>query len=192
MLRKQDFDTTWRARNALVTMAYDRVWFPSASANWSTGSQRPGWRDLRHRHPRNLERSGGSPLRPTHTKRLGQPTLFKRQTPTVASMREPFARQRRWPVRGGDVARIDRANKGHWGCFAGRAEEVRPEHCFSRESDALPLDLDLNAAGWSLVSIQGARRHGWLGSTTVDPLAVERWGANATAEEGATYVAQVV
>jgi hypothetical protein len=54
------------------------------------------------------------------------------------------------------------------------------------------LDLDLSAAGWALVTTQGARQRGWLGSPTVDPSTVERWVANAIAEEGATYVAQVV
>jgi hypothetical protein len=71
------------------------------------------------------------------------------------------------------------------------AEEVRPEHCFSRESGVLPLDFDLTA-GWSLVTPQGARQRVWLGNTTVDPSTVERWVDNAIAEEGATYITQVV
>jgi hypothetical protein len=83
--------------------------------------------------------------------------------------------------------------QGYWCLFCmGSAEEVRPEQCFSRESGALPLDLDLSAAGWSLVTTQGARQRGWLGNTTADPSTVERWVANAIAEEGATYVSQVV
>ena len=42
------------------------------------------------------------------------------------------------------------------------------------------------------MTIQGARQRGWLGSTTVDPVTVERWVAKAIAEEGTTYVSQVV
>jgi hypothetical protein len=46
--------------------------------------------------------------------------------------------------------------------------------------------------GWSLVSTQGARQRGWLGTTTVDAPTVERWVASAIAEEEATYVSDVM
>jgi hypothetical protein len=74
------------------------------------------------------------------------------QTPAVASLREQFACQRRWPVleEATSLESIVRAavEHGHWCLFRmGSAEEVRPEQCFSRESGALLLDLDFNAAG---------------------------------------------
>jgi len=47
-------------------------------------------------------------------------------------------------------------------------------------------------AGWSLVTTQGARQCGWLGSPTADASTVERWVSDAIAEERATYVSQVV
>jgi hypothetical protein len=64
--------------------------------------------------------------------------------------------------------------------------------CFSRETGALPLDLDLKAAGWSLVTAQGTRQRGWLGTAAVDASTLERWVASATAEERATYVSDLV
>ena len=74
----------------------------------------------------------------------------------------------------------------------GSAERTEPEHCFSRESDDLPLDLDFTASGWSLVTVQGVRPRGWIGATVVDPDRVVRWVAEAFAEGEATYVSNVV
>jgi hypothetical protein len=83
--------------------------------------------------------------------------------------------------------------QGHWCLFRmGDAERIQPEQSFSRESGALPLDLDFSLAGWSLVTTQGARQRGWLGTTTVDPPTVERWVASAMAEQEATYVSDVM
>lgn len=69
---------------------------------------------------------------------------------------------------------------------------TQPEQCFSCESGALPLDVDLGAEGWSLVTTQGARQRGWLGATMVNAATVERWVASAIAEEEATYVSEVL
>ena len=74
----------------------------------------------------------------------------------------------------------------------GSAERTEPEHCFSRESGDLPLDLDLTASAWSLVTVQGARQRGWIATTVVDPGRVARWVAEAIAEGEATYVSTVV
>jgi hypothetical protein len=204
------FETTLAEReHALVTtvsQTYDRVWFPSASGQLvdreikTAGGE--GGAPVIERIRETLSEAGElitADKATTHETLLSLSRLLfeTSQTPTVASLREQFACQRGWPVLeeatllesivGGGV------EHGRWCLFRmGSAEEVRPEHCFSRESGALPLDLDLNAAGWSLVTTQGARQRGWLGSTTVDPSTVERWVANAIAEEGATYVAQVV
>jgi hypothetical protein len=210
MLREQNFETTLAEReHALVTTVsetYDRVWFPSASGQLvdreikTAGGE--GGAPVIERIRETLSEAGElitADKATTHETLLSLCRLLfeASQTPAVASLREQFACQRRWPVleEATLLESIVRAgvDQGHWCLFRmGSAEEVRPEQCFSRESGTLPLDLDLNAAGWSLVTIQGARQRGWLGSTTVDPSTVERWVAKAIAEEGATYVAQVV
>jgi hypothetical protein len=83
--------------------------------------------------------------------------------------------------------------QGHWCLFRmGDAARTQPEQCFSRETGGLPLDIDLNAAGWSLVSMQGARQRGWLGTTTVDASTVERWVTGAIPKDEAIYVSDLV
>jgi hypothetical protein len=119
------------------------------------------------------------------------------QTPTLEKLRERFASDRRWPVleEATLLEQIVRAGvvQGHWCLFRmGSAERTEPEHCFSRESGNLPLDLDLSASGWSLVTVQGARQRGWIGTTVVDPGRVARWVAEAIADGEATYVSTVV
>jgi hypothetical protein len=128
---------------------------------------------------------------------LGRLFFEASQTPTVAHLHEQFACHRRWPVleEATLLESMLRAGvaQGHWCLFRmGNAEDTRPAHCFSRETGALPLDLDLNEAGWSLVSTPGARQRGWLGTTTIDVATAERWVANAIAEERATYVSDLV
>jgi hypothetical protein len=118
-------------------------------------------------------------------------------TPTLAHLREQFACHRRWPVleETTSLESILRAGvaQGHWCLFRmGDAERTQPEQCFSRESGALPLDVDLGAPGWSLVTTQGAGQRGWLGTTPVNTATVERWVASAIAEEEATYVSEVM
>jgi hypothetical protein len=199
MLREQNFDTTLAEReHALVTtvsLAYDRVWFPSASGKLfdreikTAGGE--GGAPVIERIRETLSEAGElitADKATTHETllRLSRLLFETSQTSAVASLREQFACQRRWQVleEATLLESIVRAGveQGPWCLFRmGSDEEVRPEHCFSREFGALPLDLDPSAAGWSLVSTQGARQRGWLGSPTVDPSTVERWVANAIA-----------
>jgi hypothetical protein len=49
--------------------------------------------------------------------------------------------------------------QGYWCLFRmGSAEEVRPEQCFSRESGALPLDLDLSDPDEQCLFMQALRQ----------------------------------
>jgi hypothetical protein len=210
MLREHNFDTTLVEReHALVTtvnQAYDHVWFLSASGQLvdreikTAGGE--GGAPVIERIRETLSEAGElitADKATTHETLLSLSRLLceTSQTAAVASLREQFACQRRWSVLEEatlleSIVRVG-VEQGHWCLFRmASAEEVRPEHCFSRESGAMPLDLDFNAAGWSLVTTQGARQRGWFGSPTVGPSTVERWVATAIAAEGATYVSQVV
>jgi hypothetical protein len=70
----------------------------------------------------------------------------------------------------------------------GSAESIKPAECFSRDMGDLPLELDLNTPGWSLVTPQGANQRGWTGPVLVDYAKVERWVASAIAGDDAIYV----
>lgn len=130
---------------------------------------------------------------------LSLATLFFEVSPTprLEKLRERFAADRRWPIleEASLLEHIVRAGvaQGHWCLFRmGSVDSTEPEHCFSRESGDLPLDLDLSAAGWALVTVQGARRRGWIGAAVVDPERVTRWVAETIAEREAAYVSEVV
>jgi hypothetical protein len=86
--------------------------------------------------------------------------------PGLAKLREDFLCNRRWPVleQPGLFDQIVRegVTKGHWCLFdMGGPERVTPERFYSRETGEVPFDADLNAAGWSLVTPQGAKQRGW-------------------------------
>jgi hypothetical protein len=210
MLREQNFDATLAEREqALVTavsQTYDRVWFPSAAGRLvdrevkTAGGE--GGASVIERIRETLSEGGElitAERATTQETVLGLVRLFfeSQQTPTLTYLREQFACQRRWPVleEATLLESIVRAGvaQGHWCLFRmGSAERTQPEHCFSRDSGALPLDLDLSLPDWSLVTTQGARQRGWLGSTTVDTATVERWVASAIAEGEAAYVSDVM
>jgi hypothetical protein len=79
--------------------------------------------------------------------------------------------------------------RGVWCLFRmGSAESVKPAEFFSRDTGDLPLELNLGAPGWSLVTLQGANQRGWAGPVQLDAAKVERWVASAIAESGVTYV----
>jgi hypothetical protein len=210
MLREQSFETTLAEREqALVTtvsQTYDRVWFPSAAGRLvdreikTAGGE--GGASIIERIRETLSEGGelitaGRATTQETLLSLGRLFFEGSQTPTLAHLREQFACHRRWPVleEATLLESIIRAGvaQGHWCLFRmGDAVRTQPEQCFSRETGALPLDLDINAADWSLVSTQGARQRGWLGTTTVDTSTVERWVASAIAEERATYISALV
>jgi hypothetical protein len=206
MLREQSFDTTLAEREqALVTtvsQTYNRVWFPSTAGQVvdreikTAGGE--GGASVIERIRETLSEAGElitSERATTQETVLSLNRLFfeVQQTPTVTHLREQFTCHRRWPVLEEaplleSIVRTGVA-QGHWCLFRmGDAEGTQPEQCFSRESGALPLDLDLSLPEWSLVTMQGARQRGWLDTTTVNAATVERWVASAIAEEEATYV----
>jgi hypothetical protein len=210
MLREQNFDTTSAEREqALITtvsQTYNRVWFPSAAGQLvdheikTAGGE--GGASVIERIRETLSEEGElitGERATTQETLLSLNRLFfeANPTPTLAHLHEQFACHRRWPVleEATLLESMLRAGvtQGHWCLFRmGDAERTQPEQCFSRESGALPLDVDLGAPGWSLVTTQGARQRGWLGTTTVDAATVERWVASAIAEEEATYVSDVM
>jgi hypothetical protein len=127
---------------------------------------------------------------------LGQLFFANSQTPGLDDLRRQFACNRRWPVleHPALLDQIIRAGVARdlWCLFRmDSAESIRPSELFSRDRGDLPLELDLGASGWALVTPQGATQRGWTGPAQVDPDQVARWVVEAVAEDGATYVAAV-
>ena len=76
--------------------------------------------------------------------------------------------------------------KGFWCLFdMGGSERVKPERFYSRETGDVPLDADLNAAQWSLVSAAGAKQRGWGAEARIEVSTVVPWVASVIGEAGA-------
>jgi hypothetical protein len=189
----------------VVTQAYNAVWYPGASGHMvrkdiKTAGGEGGLPVIESL--RQLLQAEGELI--TAERALTQETLLSlgqlffanSQTPALDDLRRQFACNRRWPVleHPALLDQIVRAGVARdlWCLFRmDSAESVRPSELFSRDRGDLPLELDLGASGWALVTPQGATQRGWTGPAQVDPDQVARWVVEAVAEDGATYVAAV-
>jgi hypothetical protein len=122
---------------------------------------------------------------------LGKRFFDAGQTPALAKLREEFLRNRRWPVleQPGLFDQIVRegVTKAHWCLFdMGGPERVTPERFYSRETGEVPFDADLNAAGWSLVTPQGAKQRGWGAEARIEVSTVVPWVTAVIGNLGAT------
>jgi hypothetical protein len=127
---------------------------------------------------------------------LGKRFFDLGQTPALAKLHEGFLCNRRWPVleQPGLFDQIVRegVTKGHWCLFdMGGGERVTPERLYSRETGEVPFDADLNAAGWSLVTPQGAKQRGWGAEARIEVSTVVPWVAAAIGDLGATTAGMV-
>lgn len=113
------------------------------------------------------------------------------QTPALAKLREAFLCNRRWPIleKSGSFDEIVREGvaKGHWCLFdMGGPERVKPERFYSRETGEVPFDADLGGAGWSLVSLAGAKQRGWGAEARIEIATVIPWVASIIGDAGST------
>ena len=209
-LAEKEFDTRLKEREqalvTVVTQAYSALWFPSVAGQMTrteikAASGESGAAVIEQIRG-TLQKQGElitAEQAATQETVLSLGKLFfeMSQTPTLDEMRKHFACHRRWPIleQSALLDHIVRAGvaRGVWCLFRmGSAESVKPQDFFSRETGDLPLELSLDAAGWSLVTPQGANQRGWTGPVQVDPGRVERWVASAIAEEEAMYVTRLV
>jgi hypothetical protein len=129
---------------------------------------------------------------------LGKLFFGTGQTPALEHLRGSFAINRRWPVLEGptvfDQTIREGVTRGAWCLFRMQDEQsALPEATHSRDGTGLPLDLDLHAPGWAIVTLPGAKQRGWLGGAVIaDPVRVEGWVADAIREQPAAYVSQIV
>jgi hypothetical protein len=127
---------------------------------------------------------------------LGKRFFDLGKTPALAKLREDFLCNRRWPVleQPGLFDQIVRegVTKGHWCLFdMGGSERVTPERFCSRETGEVPFDADLNAAGWSLVTLQGAKQRGQGAEARIEVSTVVPWVTAAIGDLGAATAGTV-
>jgi hypothetical protein len=210
-LAEEEFDSKTKERDlalqTTITQQYDGLWYPSASGQVirkeiHTAGGESGASIVEE--IRRVLRDDGELIAEDRARTregltsLGQLFFGSGQTPTLAQLRTTFTVNRRWPVLDSPtlVDQIIRegVTKGFWCLFRMEDEESpKPEAIYCRDTDALPLDIDLSGSGWSIVSLQGAKQRGWLGGQVeVDPVKIERWVGEAVKEQPAAYVSEII
>ncbi|MBN2373140.1 DUF499 domain-containing protein [bacterium] len=210
MLMEQEFDTRLKERElaliTAVTQTYNGIRFTSASGQVTAKEIKSGGGEgglpVIEEVRRVLKAEGEmitSDAAVTKETISGLSRVFfeTEQAPSLERLREEFACNRRWPVleHPSIFEQIIRAGVrlGEWCLFrmAG-TESIRPEELFSRESNDVPLHIDISASGWSLVTLQGAAKRGWIGTARPDPVKVERWVSDIIGKENGVYVHDIV
>lgn len=195
------------ALQTTITQQYDGLWYPSAAGQMvrkeiHTAGGESGAAIIAETHRVLCE--DGELITDARARTLEGVNLLGKlffgtgQTPTLAELRGHFAVNRRWPMLQAqtvfDQLIREGVTRGVWCLFRLLDEQsTKPEFIYSRDTEALPLDLDLSASGWSIVTLSGAKQRGWLGgAVNPDPTQVETWVAEAIRSQPATYVSQII
>jgi hypothetical protein len=210
-LAEEQFDGKSRERElalqTTLTLQYDSLWFPSASGQVTrkdihTAGGEGGAPIVEQ--IRTVLRDDGELITAERARtqeglsNLARLFFEAGQTPMLHSLREAFAVKRRWPIleNAALFEQIIRegVNRGLWCLFRMDNEEsVKPAAIYSRDTDPPPFELDLRTAGWSIISVAGARQRGWLGGEVViDPMKLESWVQEAMCEVPTAYVAELI
>ncbi|TCT21968.1 ATP-binding protein [Thiobaca trueperi] len=210
-LDEEEFERKTRERDlalqTVITQHYDGLWYPSASGQIvrkaiHTAGGESGAAVIAEIHRVLYEDGELITAERARTQEcinlLGRLFFSLGQTPTCEQLRAGFAIDRRWPMLEArtvfDQIIREGVARGAW-CLFQFADEhhTRPDVIDSRDTEALPPELDLRTPGWAIVTPSGARQRGWLGGpTNPDPALVESWVAEAIQRQPAAYVAQII
>ncbi len=184
---KRRFREREKALETAVTQVYNSLWFPSASGQIvkkeiRTAGGESGASVIEQ--IRKVLLDEGELVTSEHTglsHLQGLKRLFFANSDTVSlkKIRENFCRIRKWPIlKSPDVLdQIIRAGveRGVWCLFLMEREDaVKPDEFYSQEKGPVPLNLDL-ARDYSLVTVEGAKKRGWLGGKGPDLTKVMDW-----------------
>ncbi len=174
-----------KALETIVTESYSSLWFPSASGQIvrkeiRTAGGESGTAVIEQIRKVLLdegelvtsEHTGSS-----HLKDLAKLFFSNSDTVSLRKLRENFCRIRTWPIlESQDILdQLIRAgvSKGIWCLFLMEREDVtKPDEIYTPENP-VPLNLDL-LRDYSIITMEGARKRGWLASKAPDPDEVKR------------------
>lgn len=208
-LAEQNFDQRLRERDqalvTTVTQAYNSLWFPSASGKIvrkelkTAGGE--GGASVIEEIRRVLTSEGELLTRTKATtlealQNLNQLFFDGGQVVDLKTIQENFRCRRSWPVLEnssllGQIVR-EGVERGVWCLFRMKDEEsTAPDTFYSRESDSVPLDVDIQNDGWSLVTPPGAKQRGWTGPVSIPQASLQNWIRDALAANPATQISEI-
>jgi len=183
---------------------YDALWYPSASGSLArkevrTSSGESGTALIAK--VRDVLKSDGELV--TQDDALSQEKLLQLNklffdsldAVQIQTVRSNFSQRRTWPVleRAELLDRILRqgAVQGYWCVYRLLDNNDRPDKFFGREQGGVPMDVNLEDAGWGIVTEPGAKKRDWM-SGSVSPAKVKDWTREAVLHQGAAKVADVL
>ena len=207
-LIQNDFDKRLKERelalSTIVTQSYNSVWFSSASGQILrkeilTGGGEGGAAVIEQIKKTLIDEgeliSRSSALTLEILTGLDSYFFEKTETPLVHDIRLNFSCKRNWPILE-DIAQLDSVlregvKRGKWCAFkmAGM-ESMKPDEFFCNET-GMPLDVDLNGDGWTLLKPHGAKKRGWWPSK-IDDNQIEVEVKKVLASKEAVTVEQIV
>lgn len=115
---------------------------------------------------------------------------------SLTDLRTSFYSRRDWPVLESPTLfeTLIRSGVGHgaWCLFRMGAEDSDQLAEFhSRDTGELPLQLDLSAPGWDLVTLAGAKQRGWTATDRPDPVRIRHWVREAVQNLGQTSAVEI-
>lgn len=177
MLANQNFDRKYKEkRNGLltaITQAYNGLWFPSASGHVTrkeiTTAGGEGGTAVIEEIKRVLKQDGElitTADAGTHETCIGLKNLFFEggTVPKVAEIRGNFAAKRHWPILE-NMGLLDEIIKkgvenGTW-CLFRMGDLTSPEKFYSRDTEPIPLNVDLSSQDWSIITLAEAQKRNW-------------------------------
>lgn len=208
-LAEGDFEHRSREREqALLTAVaetYSNLWFPSSSGNVVRKEIKvaaaEGGQDVMNAIREILlkERELVTSAHITQSDILNLGKLFFQQSDHISldDLHRHFCERRTWPVLDSrDVLdRIARtgAEHGQWVLYRmGDDGDDRPAQLYSRDVEDVPLGLEIREKGWSLMTIPGAKKRGWMESATVlDKVKVRSVMESALSSNGAITIREL-
>ena len=108
---------------------------------------------------------------------------------------ENFCRIRSWPILDTPsvMDQLIRAgvSRGIWCLFRmGSDDSTRPDEFYSRETGELPFGIDFDK-DFSIVTVEGARKRGWIKESGPDLSRIQNWVRQTTGEKQVAMVSEI-
>ncbi len=193
-----------KALETETSRLYDTLWYPSASGSLARKDVRTGSGEsgvaLMNKIRETLKNDGelvtGDDAL-TKEKLIQLNILFFDAVDAVQiqTVRSNFSQRRTWPVleRPELLDRILRGGveQGYWCVYRLTDNNDKPDKFFGREQGAVPMDVNLEEAGWGIVTEPGAKRRDWMAGS-ISPAKVKDWTREAILNMSAAKVPDVV